>query len=137
MENPKTAIDALLDNDVEAGGITIRKVTAGRYALLELVESPFVDFSKKFTVANIIPSLFICERPAEDLRKYNAKNIEKLEEDAMAWAETIDIDKLGPAVDLVLEQFKDIMKIAPGTGSAEDGKKKPEENAMTTDSSAQ
>ena len=133
MENPKTAIDALLDNDVEAGGITIRKVTAGRYALLELVESPFVDFSKKFTVANLIPSLFICERPAEDLRKYNSRNIDKLEEDALAWAETVDLDKIGPAVDLILDQFKAIMKISPGTGSTEDGKKKANEQ-MTTDS---
>ena len=124
MDNPKLAVDALLDNDTEVGGVTVRKITAGRYALLELISSPFVDFSKKFTVANLIPSLFICERPAEDLRKYNSRNIDKLEEDALAWAETVDLDKIGPAVDLILDQFKAIMKISPGTGSTEDGKKK-------------
>ena len=103
MDNPKLAVDALLDNDTEVGGVTVRKITAGRYALLELISSPFVDFSKKFTVANLIPSLFICERPAEDLRKYNSKNIDKLEEDALIWAETVDLDKIGPAVDLILD----------------------------------
>lgn len=133
MDNPKLAVDALLDNDTEVGGVTVRKITAGRYALLELISSPFVDFSKKFTVANLIPSLFICERPAEDLRKYNSKNIDKLEEDALAWAETVDLDKIGPAVDLILDQFKAIMKISPGTGSTEDGKKKAN-TEMTTDS---
>lgn len=133
MDNPKLAVDALLDNDTEVGGVTVRKITAGRYALLELISSPFVDFSKKFTVANLIPSLFICERPAEDLRKYNSRNIDKLEEDALAWAETVDLDKIGPAVDLILDQFKAIMKISPGTGSTEDGKKKANIE-MTTDS---
>lgn len=133
MDNPKLAVDALLDNDTEVGGVTVRKITAGRYALLELISSPFVDFSKKFTVANLIPSLFICERPAEDLRKYNSRNIDKLEEDALAWAETVDLDKIGPAVDLILDQFKAIMKISPGTGSTEDGKKKAN-TEMTTDS---
>lgn len=133
MDNPKLAVDALLDNDTEVGGVTVRKITAGRYALLELISSPFVDFSQKFTVANLIPSLFICERPAEDLRKYNSRNIEKLEEDALAWAETVDLDKIGPAVDLILDQFKAIMKISPGTGSTEDGKKKANIE-MTTDS---
>jgi hypothetical protein len=49
----------------------------------------------------------------------------------MAWAETIDLDKIGPAVDFILEQFKTIMKIAPGTGSAEDGKKKLKDSEMT------
>lgn len=133
MDNPKLAVDALLDNDTEVGGVTVRKITAGRYALLELISSPFVDFSKKFTVANLIPSLFICERPAEDLRKYNSRNIDKLEEDALAWAETVDLDKIGPAVDLILDQFKAIMKISPGTGSTEDGKKKAN-TEMTMDS---
>lgn len=42
MDNPKAAIDALLESTVEAGALTVYPLTVARYALLELIESPLV-----------------------------------------------------------------------------------------------
>lgn len=132
-ENPKAALDAILDEDVEVAGLKIRKLTAARYALLELVDSPFTDFSKQFTVSSLVPSLYICTAETSQLKGWNSKNIEGLVEKSMEWADTVDLSEIGPAVDHILEQLREILKIAPGTGSAEDGQKKTDA-AMTTDS---
>lgn len=42
MDNPKAAIDALLESTVQAGALTVHPLTVARYALLELIESPLV-----------------------------------------------------------------------------------------------
>lgn len=86
-DNPKTALDAVLDEDIMVAGLKIRKITAARYALLELVESPFTDFSKKFSVSNLVPSLYICTAETKDLKGYTSKNIALLQEKAMEWAD--------------------------------------------------
>lgn len=120
MNEPVLALDAVLDAEsTDIGGICCKKITVARYAWLEMLDSPFTNFEKKFTVANLIASLYICQLETDKLKTYSRKDIAKLEDDAMAWAETIDLSKVGPAVDFILEQFKNILKISPGTGSAE------------------
>lgn len=60
MENPKAAIDALLESTVEAGKLKVYPLTVARYALLELVESPLVTLaSGKLAVVDVIPSIYI------------------------------------------------------------------------------
>ena len=50
-KNPVQAVDAILENDFEVDSLTVHPLTLGRYALLELLESPFIFTSKKFTLS--------------------------------------------------------------------------------------
>lgn len=118
---PKLAVEAVLDSDQSVAGITVRKITAGRYAWLERLGSPFTDFEKKFTLDNLIPSLYVVQLETEKLRQYSCRDVDKLKDDAFAWSDEIDLDKIGPAVDVVMDQFRDILKIAPGTGQETPG----------------
>ena len=127
---PKLAVEAVLDSDQSVAGITVRKITAGRYAWLERLDSPFTDFEKKFTLDNLIPSLYVVQLETEKLRQYSCRDVDKLKDDAFAWADEIDLDKIGPAVDVVMEQFRDILKISPGTG--QDGPQGNGQAAETT-----
>lgn len=58
-KNPVQAVDAILESDFEADGLTVYSLTLGRYALLELLGSPFIDPGKKFTLAEVIPSAYV------------------------------------------------------------------------------
>ena len=89
MTNPKTAVDAILDSESKIDGITIYPMTLARYALLELVESPFVTPNVKFTISNLVPSFFICCSPIDQLKGINSKNLDKLNDRALEWAETL------------------------------------------------
>ena len=124
MTNPKIAVDAILDSEKTINGVTIYPMTLARYALLELVESPFVTPNVKFTISNLVPSFFICCSPIDKLKGINSKNIDKLNDLALEWAETLPqtaIDKLIPAI---MESLGLINKIAPNSG--EDKSKKVE-----------
>ena len=125
MTNPKIAVDAILDSENKIDGITIYPMTLARYALLELVESPFVTPNVKFSISNLVPSFFICCSPIDQLKGVNSKNIDKLNDRALEWAETLPqtaIDKLIPAI---MESLGLINKMAPQTG--DDSTKKASE----------
>ena len=122
MTNPKTAVDAILASEDKTDGITIYPMTLARYALLELVESPFVTPNVKFTISNLVPSFFICCSPIDQLKGINSKNIDQLNDRALEWAETLPqtaIDKLIPAI---MESLGLINKLTPQNG--EDQSKK-------------
>ena len=122
MTNPKTAVDAILDSENKIDGITIYPMTLARYALLELVESPFVTPNVKFSISNLVPSFFICCSSIDQLKGINSKNIDQLNDRALEWAETLPqtaIDKLIPAI---MESLGLINKLTPQNG--EDQSKK-------------
>lgn len=126
MTNPETAINTILATEKTIDDITIHPITLARYALLELVESPFVTPGKKFTINNLIPSFFICCAKIDDLKGINSKNLDKLNEQALAWAETLPskvIDKLIPAI---MEELGLIKKVSPNTGDDESKKAEKE-----------
>ena len=126
MTNPKTAIDTILATEKTIDDITIHPITLARYALLELVESPFVTPGKKFTINNLVPSFFICCAKIEDLKGINSKNLDVLNQRALEWAETLPntvIDKLIPEI---MEALGLIKKVSPNTGD-DDSKKAEEE----------
>ena len=83
MDNPKAAIEALLETDRVVEQIKIYPITLARYGLLELIDSPFVKTDKMFNLMNIIPSLYIMNQPIEVLKKYRIRNIEEIYEDAL------------------------------------------------------
>ena len=124
MTNPETAINTILATEKTIEDVTIHPITLARYALLELIESPFVTPGKKFTINNLVPSFFICCAKSEDLKGINSKNLDKLNEQALAWAETLPskaIDKLVPAI---MEELGLIKKVSPNAGDDESGKEK-------------
>ena len=89
MTNPKTAVDSILDSEKTINGTTVYPMTLARYALLELVESPFVTPNVKFTINNLVPSFFVCCSPIDKLKGINSKNLDKLNDRALEWAETL------------------------------------------------
>ena len=126
MTNPKTAIDTILATEKTIDDVTIHPITLARYALLELVESPFVTPDKKFTINNLVPSFFICCAKIEDLKGINSNNLDVLNQRALEWAETLPntvIDKLIPEI---MEALGLIKKVSPNTGD-DDSKKAKEE----------
>ena len=122
MTNPKTAVDAILDSDKTINGVTIYPMTLARYALLELVESPFVTPNVKFTINNLVPSFFICCSPIDKLKGINSKNLDKLNDRALEWAETLPQSAIDELIPAIMEALGLIKKLTPQNG--EDQSKK-------------
>lgn len=122
-ENPKSAIDAILEDDKELkSGLRIFPITLGRYALLELVKSPLIDKDTKFSTISLIPTFYIMTREVSELKGYNSRNIEQLEADAMEWAENQTIQDSNEILDELLQKFNLVQRVKPDV--AEDTKKK-------------
>ena len=124
MTNPETAINTILATEKTIDNVTIHPITLARYALLELIESPFVTPDTKFSISNLVPSFYIMCVPIDMLKGINSMNLDKLNEQALAWAETLPskaIDKLIPAI---MEELGLIKKVSPNAGDDEQGKEK-------------
>ena len=59
MNDPKAAINSILDDETTINHTTVYPITLARYALLELVDSPFIGSGKDMSISNILPSLYI------------------------------------------------------------------------------
>jgi hypothetical protein len=123
-ENPKSAIDAILEDDKEIGnnGLRIYPLTLGRYALLELVKSPLINKETEFSTLTLIPTFYIMTREVSELKGYNSRNIEELEQKSMEWAETQTINDSGKILDELLQKFNLVQRVKPDV--EEDTKKK-------------
>ena len=131
MDNPKAAIDALLESTVRAGALTVFPLTVARYALLELVESPLVTLEGgKMTVLDVIPTIYIMTQEAKKLAIYNSSNIQQLKEDAFEWAEdNMTAGSVPLVINMLAQKLLDLRRIAPE--AIQDSKKKAgEEPAM-------
>lgn len=125
MTNPKTAVDTILDSEKTINGTTVYPMTLARYALLELVESPFVTPNVKFTINNLVPSFFICCSPIDQLKGINSKNLDKLNDRALEWAETLPQSAIDELIPAIMESLGLIKKLTPQNG--EDQSKKASE----------
>ena len=97
-------------------------MTLARYALLELVESPFVTPNTKFNIHNLVPSFFICCSQLENLKGINSKNLDKLNDRALEWAETLPQSAIDELIPAIMEALGLIKKLTPQNG--EDQSKK-------------
>ena len=125
MENPKAAIDALLESAVQAGRLTVYPLTVARYGLLELIESPLVvvDPNTKLTTLDVIPTIYVMTQPAKILSKYNSKNLDRLKEDAFEWAEDgVTAASVPMVINMLAQKLLDLRRVAPE--AVEDSKKK-------------
>ena len=124
MTNPETAINTILATEKTIDNVTIHPITLARYALLELVESPFVTPGKKFTINNLVPSFFICCAKSEDLKGINSKNLDVLNQRAMEWAETLPNTVIDKLITEIMEALGLIKKVSPNAGDDDQGKEK-------------
>ena len=121
-DNPTAAIDSILETEKEKNGLTIYPLTLGRYALLELVKSPFIDKETKFSTMSLIPTFYIMTHGTSELRGYTSKNVSELEACAFDWAETQDVADSTALINELMEKFELVGKVKPDV--AEDTKKK-------------
>lgn len=133
-DNPKAALDSVLEAEKEAGGLKIWPLTLGRYALLELVESPFVCKDAKFSTYKLIPTFYVMTRSPAELKGYTSGNVDSLVEKAFEWAETEDIKDSAAIVDELLRKFELVGKVRPE--AAEDPSKKKADPPPTDGSPA-
>ena len=115
MENPKIAIEAIVDGEKIIGkdDLKVYPISIGRYALLELVESPFVAKDKDFTLYNLVPTFYIMCNPKENLKGYTRKNIETLVEKSLEWAEDFDTSIVSKLIDDIAESLGLLKKVQP------------------------
>ena len=126
MSNPKLAIDALLETETKIGEATLHPLTVARYALLELVESPFLGKSD-FSYMDVIPSWYIMTSPIETLKGYTSRSADKLKQDAMEATENAALSDLVEFTKAFTEKLVAINKVAPepsGDANAEKHGKK-------------
>lgn len=126
MTDPIKAIDATLSPAKDVKDIKVYPITLARYALLELVKSPFVTASKDFTTIAMIPTIYVCCADTAKLRKYNSSNIDELNQDAIAFADNIDPKKLGTLIKELDSRVRQLLDVAPQI--PEDGNVKKTEN---------
>ena len=130
MTDPIKAIDAALSPAKDVEDIKVYPITLARYALLELVKSPFVTASKDFTTIAMIPTIYVCCADTAELKKYNSSNIDELKQDAIAFADSIDPKKLGSLVKELDSRIRQLLDVAPQI--PEDGNVKKTENHEQT-----
>lgn len=131
-ENPKVAIDALLESAVQAGKLTVYPLTVARYALLELLDSPLVivDPKHKLNAFDVIPTVFVMTQPAAQLSKYNSQVLDKLKADAFEWAEDeLTATSVPLVINMLAQKLLDLRRIAPEV--VVDSKKKLNQTLQT------
>ena len=131
MTDPIKAIDAALSPAKDVEDIKVYPITLARYALLELVKSPFVTASKDFTTIAMIPTIYVCCADTAELKKYNSSNIDELKQDAIAFADSIDPKKLGSLVKELDSRVRQLLDVAPQI--PEDGNVKKTEKVEQTE----
>lgn len=131
MADPIKALDASLSPETTIKGMTVYPITLARYALLELVKSPFTTLNGDFSTLSMIPTIYICCSESKNLRKYGSANIDELMEDAMAFADDIDPKMLGEIVNELDTRIRQLLDVAPQV--PEDGNVKKKESQEPTE----
>lgn len=122
MQDPKTALDAILETDGKS--VQVKPLTVARYALMELAGSPFVTPGVEFTVLNVVPSLFVMTQDVSELRGYSSANVQELKDKALEWSEGIDLEQMADALAEIQDKVARMAKTAPSSSAPEGAKKK-------------
>lgn len=122
-EDPKIVVDAILAEGNPDEQIKVYPVTIRRYALLEKLDSPFIDPEKQFTVDSIVPSMFVMTRTAEELKKFCNADCAAVRDAAFTWSEDLPLDDIPKMVKAVTDQFLNLQKAAPEVVQKQDVKK--------------
>lgn len=129
MDNPTLANEAIIAGERKIGDLTVYPISMGRYALLELIESPFITKDKEFTVYNLVPTFYVMCSEKSQLKGYTRKNIDDLIEKSLAWSDDINTDLVPKMIDKIAEELGLMKKISPQ--AAEDSNSSKKETAQT------
>lgn len=121
-DNPKAALDSLLESEKAVGQIEIYPLTLGRYALLELAGSPFVNKDIKFSTMSLLPTFYIMTHSSDELKGYTSSNIDELKAKSFEWADKKDIGDSAVLIEQLMQKFDLVNKVKPDV--TEDTKKK-------------
>ena len=127
MNDPKAAINSILDDETTINSTTVYPITLARYALLELVDSPFIGSGKDMSISNILPSLYIMTHENSQIKGITSRNIDKLYDKATEWADGMGIDEIPAIIKEVIDKVNELMKVAPTSGQDDDDKSKKKE----------
>lgn len=127
MADPKIAVDTILETEADVSGVTVYPLTIARYGLLELLDSPLVDPTKRFSILEAIPAAYVMTQPISALKKWSSKNVEELREAALEASESWTQDQLGQIFNLVMEKIARVSKVAPQGDDDGDGTKKKDQ----------
>lgn len=124
QKEPKSAIQAILDNEIQIGNnkYTIYPLTIQRYALLALIESPLLT-GGNLELLDLFPTLYIMTHDVKTLSKYTTKNKQALIEDAASESENWSITDAQAIIDSLIKTLSFTLKIA----ASDTGDKKKEE----------
>lgn len=129
MENPRSALDALVESPQQHGNVVVYPLTVVRYALLELVGSPFLNAKKDFGIVDLLPSLYIVSTPTRGLSGYNSHNVEKLVADAYEWSDNLAEGEWLSIIQALSEKIALLAEVQPEIAQKEghrsSGKKAP------------
>lgn len=124
MNEPKLELDAILE-----GKKSFQKLTIIRYALLDVVDSPFLN-KGSFDMLSIIPSWYVMTADIKELSQYSTDSKDKIREAAYQKADEMeDFSEITKFTKDFVEYIQSLSKIAPdssGDASVETkGKKAP------------
>lgn len=112
-QNPKIVTNAILQDEIRFGKVTIGPVTIWKYALLEKLESPFLFADKEFTVENVAPTIFVLAKERSELKPL-INDFEKLKDEALEFIDdNLSMEDLPKAIQAVVDQFLTLNKAAP------------------------
>lgn len=129
MDNPTLATETIITGERKIGDLTVYPISMGRYALLELIESPFITKDKEFTVYNLVPTFYVMCSDKSQIKGYTRKNIDDLVEKALEWSDSIDTKIVPQMIDKIADELGLMRKVQPQ--SVEDTSTSKKETAQT------
>lgn len=107
--NPKSALEALFPQSIDCGnGVSVRPFSLATYALLEKIGS-YIIVPHTPTQEEILKTLYICTHEAKKI--FN--EIDRLDELAFAWADTLPPYMLDIVTNAVLKQIETVRNAMP------------------------
>lgn len=101
--DPKIVVDAILAEGNPDEQIKVYPVTIRRYALLEKLDSPFVNSDKEFNVDSIVPSVFVMTRDVAELKKFCNASSDTIRDAAFTWSEDLPLEDIPKMVSAVTD----------------------------------
>lgn len=115
-KNPKLVVDTIMESSEEKqqeGQVKIFPMTIRRYAILEKLDSPFIDPNVDFQINTIIPTAYVMCTSKDKLREYKSNDIEKLIQDSYDWSEDLEVNDIPDMVKAITKQLNDMNKASP------------------------
>lgn len=119
-KDPKLVIESITDNEVEVGEskIAVYPISIRRYALLEILNSPFLNPEVKFEINSVIPTAYVFTHTNDQLKKFNSNNKDVLEAVAYDWADAnLKLGDISQLIAEIVNQMNKLNEAAPDSAN--------------------